>query len=224
MKPKAKTYQQKLGFEDSDLKLKKHDDIMFWLDLNIEKVINNLIGTKWTKLEIQNAYEVFNERKDEMISFLKKNIDKNDNHLKLEYLLKFKEIKELPKKPSVKIQNKIWEYPIISDRNNFTIGFIDMYVYYKLPKLIIGGVKYKDTYGGSISSIDDIKIPLNWEINYTNNKLCFEVKTKIDSLGELIRQIRHYQTYKKSYYIVICPDDKYKDTLREQNIGFYKSP
>lgn len=48
----------------------------------------------------------------------------------------------------------------------------------------------------------------------------FEVKTKIQSLGELIRQIRFYEEYKKGKYFVVSPESQYASLLNEQGIGF----
>jgi hypothetical protein len=51
-----------------------------------------------------------------------------------------------------------------------------------------------------------------------------EVKTEIPSLGELIRQMRAYQSYnqKSSYYIIVSPDDRHIETLHKQGFYFYK--
>lgn len=46
MKPKAQTYQQKLGFFDEDLKKPKHDEIMYWLDSNVENIMKDLMFKK----------------------------------------------------------------------------------------------------------------------------------------------------------------------------------
>jgi len=50
-KPKAQTMQQKMGFMDSDLGTQKHDEIMLWLDANIEAVIESITGNK---AEVEN--------------------------------------------------------------------------------------------------------------------------------------------------------------------------
>lgn len=57
----------------------------------------------------------------------------------------------------------------------------------------------------------------------------FEVKNKIPSLGELLRQMNFYKHYlgqqqfgPKVYFVVVSPVDDYKDILREQGILFYK--
>lgn len=52
-----------------------------------------------------------------------------------------------------------------------------------------------------------------------------EVKPSIPSLGELIRQINTYKAHRGSMetvFIVVSPDDKWKELLISQGIGFIK--
>ena len=107
----------------------------------------------------------------------------------------------VPDKPSVKIKEIIWEYAIISKNINskFVSGFIDMAVKIERPYLYIS--------------------PRN-NISYRNYMVFFEVKTKIQSLGELIRQIRFYEEYKQGKYFVVSPESQYASLLIEQGIGF----
>lgn len=45
MKIKAQTLQQRFGFQDDDLKSANHDEIMIWLDENIEVIMNGFLVT-----------------------------------------------------------------------------------------------------------------------------------------------------------------------------------
>lgn len=56
-------------------------------------------------------------------------------------------------------------------------------------------------------------------------RVFFEIKTKIPSFGDLLRQLkvyRTYLTYKKQVFVVICPDDSFADLIKEQGFFFYK--
>lgn len=55
-------------------------------------------------------------------------------------------------------------------------------------------------------------------------RICVEVKSKIDSAGELIRQIRMYEQYVRHVdsFVVVSPDDRFKSALESQGILFYK--
>jgi hypothetical protein len=51
----------------------------------------------------------------------------------------------------------------------------------------------------------------------------FEVKTRIPSLGELLRQMRTYQLHLGNVSLfVVCPDDRFAAPLKEQGIHFLK--
>lgn len=63
-----------------------------------------------------------------------------------------------------------------------------------------------------------------WDILENQATVCFEVKTRIDSLGEVIRQIRMYQAHVGAPFYVVCPDDRFRAALNEQKIGFIKCP
>lgn len=63
----------------------------------------------------------------------------------------------------------------------------------------------------------------------------FEVKPKIFSIGETIRQIQAYKhhvrgsntsmyDYSEKKFVIVSPDDRFKEIFKEQKIYFYKSP
>jgi hypothetical protein len=55
--------------------------------------------------------------------------------------------------------------------------------------------------------------------------VCFEAKTYIKSCGELIRQIRLYQTYQtRDVFVVVSPDSRHAALLEDQGIGFITYP
>lgn len=50
-----------------------------------------------------------------------------------------------------------------------------------------------------------------------------EIKSKILSVGETIRQLNFYKEYTNNqYWIIVSPDDRFKDFFEKQNIKFYK--
>jgi len=51
-----------------------------------------------------------------------------------------------------------------------------------------------------------------------------EAKTKLPSLGELMRQIQLYRTAFYGHVVVISPDDSFAEILAEQDIVFIKYP
>lgn len=49
-----------------------------------------------------------------------------------------------------------------------------------------------------------------------------EVKTEIPTIGDLIRQIQFYKKYMSGTWIVVSPDSRNSEILREQGIYFFK--
>lgn len=105
-----------------------------------------------------------------------------------------------------KITEVRWEHQIIYQSGTYRtiVGFIDIMV------SLEGRFYYKN--------------PVNDDDYETKNKVFIEVKTEIPSLGELIRQMRAYQSYEGTftYYLIVSPDDRHKKILNEQGFLFYK--
>jgi hypothetical protein len=231
-KPKAQTIQQRFGFMDEDLKKPKHDELMTWLNDNVEEKIFEWLNipSEWTKEEIEQAkrygtsnragkiqslqkelereksylgFDNNEERKrerDERISILEKQIEQASGSIR---------ISNTPNKPPVRITKKEWEKPIKS--NDYIIGFIDMVVHFQVPQISISLELTENGWSAK------------WISSYTGeNRINFEVKTEIPSLGELIRQINMYKSYGAKNIFVVAPDDTHKKTLQEQDIGFIK--
>lgn len=96
------------------------------------------------------------------------------------------------------IHDKRLEYPVIS---NQVIGFIDLYL------------------EGYISTPSQLP-------NTSRFHVALEVKSSIESYGDLVRQINFYRHYDRNYstWIVVSPDARFEIELKEQGIWFYKYP
>jgi hypothetical protein len=106
-----------------------------------------------------------------------------------------------------KITENKWEHQIIYTNGSYktVVGFVDIFAkvdgifFYKSGKEIIKERTYASIF--------------------------IEIKTEIPSLGELIRQLRAYQSYEgsyRTYYVVVSPDDSHIKILKEQGFYFYK--
>ncbi len=100
------------------------------------------------------------------------------------------------------IKQNVWEQEIIETTEYYAstkkqvVGFVDLYVQY---------LKAND------------RIEPAWPEVY------FEIKTTIPSVGELLRQLKYYQTFLgKRRFVVVSPDDSCADILQEQGFYFYK--
>jgi hypothetical protein len=81
--------------------------------------------------------------------------------------------------------------------------------------------------GTETSVIGFIDLRVDWETSpwrehwERQSPISFEAKTYIKSCGELIRQIRLYETYLPSdRFVVVSPDLRFAELLRSQRIGF----
>jgi len=91
------------------------------------------------------------------------------------------------------------ESPILG-YNNYNIGFIDLKV--------------------TLLETDDMKTPMNTKYR----SICIEIKPKIKSIGELIRQINLYRSHQKKYsdWIVVTKENGDSITLWKQGIRMYQ--
>ncbi|MEI6851268.1 MAG: hypothetical protein WCL06_00440 [Bacteroidota bacterium] len=183
---------------------------------------SNYIESKWTKNDIEKAKLDIEEKKKEYEA----------NKRKIKYLTEFPGLSEkLPARQKPKVIERIWEYTVTNQSSNprtgyqstkNVIGFIDMKVSITFTQLNVAGINLNQ---------QRISGKLDWTqtdiIDSRTGKICplnlfIEVKTKIQSLGELFRQLNTYKEYLSGDFIVICPDDSNKDTIINQGFKFYK--
>lgn len=146
---------------------------------------------------------------------------------KIKYLESWTDFDLLPPRPKILINSKVWELPVTTQSHNynsngskFTVGFIDMAVYFQIYHPFVDGFGGDERQGDKW--VSDVKDRIKIGFHQQQATVYIEAKTEINSLGELIRQIRHYKEYLPGSYYVLCPDDKHETTLREQQIGFIK--
>ena len=209
MKPKAQTMAQKFGFMDPELTTPEHDAIMLWLDktiveMNAKKIYGNHPDYKWKWDDIDKAHDAGLPQPLHLLQEGKITVD-----------------------PSVSIsaiKSKVWEAPIL-DRT-FTIGFADMRVAYCTCLLNVTSIleqvrKIESGTEGAFPIHITKSMPVSWDQLYRY----FEVKPSIPSLGEVIRQIRMYQTYTAgAEWWVVSPDTRFKEQLESQGIKFLAVP
>lgn len=113
---------------------------------------------------------------------------------------------DLPIKPNIKIIRKQWEPPITRGQSEILVAIPDMVVKYKAPMLLSDKEVFLEDYYA-------------W----------FEVKSRIVSLGEVVRQINIYRRYtmegshrrRDSWFLVSPkPSEDFIEILNEQRINF----
>jgi len=143
---------------------------------------------------------------------------------KIAFLEKYTLNNEIPAKPTITRIKKTWELPVTTATysNKYTIGFIDFAASFNVPVLEFAGLRFsrKDNFNTEKEYYDFDEKILGFTYYSLPKTIYIEVKTEINSLGDLIRQINQYKTYLVGDYYVLCPDSKYKELLQEQGIKF----
>ena len=250
-KPKAQTFQQKLGFFDEDLKKPKHDELMLWLDKNIKEIVNNLFNKPYEENEIQSIKQKTSEKCQFIIDYYERKITSLKNELnssesgkkilgilyqthtkeelpelisesekKLEFIRKFIANIVVPDKPEITNIHRKWELPVTTTNysSKYIVGFIDYAASFKIPKIELTGYSYGNEISTGKENCEIIIDRFGLNYSFIEQTILVEVKAEINSLGELIRQINHYKNYLNGDYYVLCPENKYKETLIEQGI------
>lgn len=228
--PKAKTHIQQLGFFDQDLNSSSHDQIMIWLQDNINQIINDLYYEPIEPWEIQNLVTSTKEKIEEHLpELIRRNQYRQEFEQYTDLINSLQEwdgseiLKRTWKRPAIRVCSVKWETCIErtgkSPGDKFTLGFVDMSVSFITARLVIKGLpeSYIDLRDISAYSIPRV------DIEEVYKEVYFEVKTRIQSVGALLRQINFYKSYKPGRYLVVSPDDRYKDLLASQDVGFVKA-
>lgn len=141
-----------------------------------------------------------------------RNIEKRDSACKLE--LEF---------PIVKTQ-KGYNY-----ENKHTVGFADVRATYDVRHFLstVGIAEANDNEKEEARrwNLSKVKVYSQGDFWSSTHIAYFEIKSKIPSLGDLVRQIRFYAQYTgDSPWFVISPDTRYKTAIESQDIGFILYP
>lgn len=243
-KTRISSLQEKMGFMDTDLTTPKHDEIMLWLEDNIETVIDQLlIDRKWKEEEIEKA-------RKEADAWVQGQLQKFD----FESLKNWKGLGDLPEKCRWNFtEQPEWEFPVSSGK--YIVGFLDMALEVEYNLFSVDFPEERECpppppppptpeeaarmaernkkistilAGGGIRINQPIfngegYIP-KWDIYRRRRGYLFEVKSAIPSLGELIRQIHLYEQYQQGFYVVVSPDTRYRKAIENQNIEFVEYP
>lgn len=221
-KVRATTLQQKFGFQDADLNTPAHDALMVWLDENVEGIIlqrySQRYPTIWTQEEIDAILtDARNELEQRLVSLKKQEEDARrfSEGIYKSYLQNYEDFKQFcenwnpgsPPARTASIHQKVWESPVVA-RNGFMVGFIDMKVTIEHNTVRVENGRWCEYQ--PFSTYEDVYL--------------LEIKPMLQSVGELVRQIRMYQEYQQGTYIVVSPDDRFASILAGQGIEFIKAP
>jgi hypothetical protein len=189
-------------FTDPDLHTPAHDAIMMWLEENAERLI----------FEYGQVEKSFNSACKNVSDTLLENtlpIKAVDNSVDLAIRAELDANVETA-----------WEYPL---RFGGGSRYVDMMVdvaWYEPRAYVATNAETK--WAGWFELSWDAKVLLV-EANRRRVKLACEVKPVIRSVGELIRQLRQYESSDWKV-AVVSPDDRFRDIIEKQGFIFIKAP
>lgn len=249
-KTRSTTLQSKLGFSDAELASEQHDAIVFWLDKNMDRILRSVIGfgnptwsINWAAPQAKSQPYITRCRAtlEEAIEQVGKQLTSDDSyedarrktqHMELRRALKIVagwEPLAVPHSPQFVVRYKKWEYAVAT-RTGYTVGFVDLRAGYEKDDHLtpIFGAednpyqereKWEPYAASWLADRVDRCAPC-WHVDRSRGDVSFEVKSHIKSAGEVIRQIRLYQEHSGDHFVVVSPDTRFTDILREQGIGF----
>ena len=223
--PKAKTLIERFGFKDPELTTPAHDEMFIVCMGSVQRIIDLVV-------ESDGRFECWRRMKQEL----------NDHELvylpsiypELGYTKK--DVFESLKAFAYVSDQTVPEKPIVA-KNNFIIGFIDLFIRAKVISDVENGHNpvYKEEYTnlnlgyGHYKEVIKSRFSLNDVYNrdleaiehlLTGFNILIEIKPSIRSVGELIRQIQTYRQFSRenTVYVVISKTTAFKDILAQSNI------
>lgn len=195
MKAKASTMAQRFGFADPDLTTPEHDSLLMWLDANVDAIVRERMG------ELDR--EVWH-RERTWDNYVFKPFKGALPQVVLDGLVAY------PLEPTTFRIEKKWECPILD--KSYTIGFCDMRVSIS-RKRENAAIELIDN--DLIKSIGGRTEKATWWM---------EIKPSIPSVGELVRQLRMYQSYTTGdKWFVVSPDTRWCSQIESQGFGFIEA-
>ena len=110
-----------------------------------------------------------------------------------------------------------------ADRNAADIAMLFLKLH-KQPQVWTDMEHVIKTDKGQIIGFVDLLIQANWGES-SERHIYIEAKTELDTLGNLLRQIRMYQAghiRHNSIFVVVAEDDRMADDLRRQRVEFLR--
>lgn len=195
-------------FKDPDLHTPMHDAIMLWLQDNAREIMfrhfemDKIIDDARQKVEVFRKLNSLTEEKSpDFDAAMSCSIDSLDVFVKWEVPVSF---------------HGGQRYIDMQIKTVLHVPTADMGGRYQEISKKIGGVWRTDTVFAS-----DGKSYLRSQSHKFN--LSCEVKSTIGSVGELIRQLRQYES-PGVLVAVVSPDDRFRDVIESQGFIFIKAP
>lgn len=201
---------RKQDFIDPDLKTPAHDAIMIWLHENAAAVVDQVFGVSGM-VDAARAAVLAALASDEMQPVA---------HKATEVMA-----------PRMIDVDCVWEHPV---SHNGGQRYIDLLI---TATAHLPGAEVNDEQrriprpGAKFGECDTVVCRVPW-LGFRSSRfaLACEVKPVIRSVGELIRQLRQYESWNRpggrghSRVAVVSPDDRFRSIIESQGFVFIKAP
>jgi len=217
----SKTLIERLGFNDKDLTTPEHDKMLLYLNQNWKDILVSL-----SIISIPSSIILMCPNRDyrdceisSQNTYSKKKCDwsweKNSCSFTSDLKSMQEELNEIRQIIRKRQIEKISMIPFISGivtiekaimSNQFNVGFIDFSV--EKVKFSIPEEKQRQYFHIAMGDIDQ--------------PLYFEIKPKIKSIGETMRQINMYRSHTPGIYIIMTKTKGMKELFKEQDVYIYE--
>ena len=240
-----RNYQLGLAFNDTDLKEPKHDEIMQWLTTWVKQEVNIRALFRPT---YRHRWHVTRHVLDEAAT---RQVADNPSHRRHQIEDNFyrrhsaKEVRfcgQWQDEPILRLgyQSSEWELPLSSGRGA-VMGFCDLYCQYEVGDSLHYVTTHlhsfqsqRTEYGIEQWNFGKVAETFSWQQQTAVLRMFFEVKTKIPSVGELMRQLQLYRTSRtirtatwigdvpaiNKMIVVAPPNNEAASVCREHRIPF----
>lgn len=244
--------QQQFGFPDEDLKTSLHDEIVLWLKQNALDLTKQI--TNWSEhldtTQVQRAEDSFRSELEKLKQHLEGDINESLQRMSEEdaetesYRSFFRKsaLERIEGQKKCLEQIKVWpgierpplrkievetrlEVPIIRERyKTFDIvGYADIVFAVSTEWPILFGLPKNES--GQFKHDVDLREKTKWQMRrHEPYKIAFDAKSKIPSLGELVRQLNTYKSFCTWPFYVVCPDDRFATEISDEGFGFIRYP
>jgi hypothetical protein len=130
----------------------------------------------------------------------------------------------VPPPPEIEVNSEM-EVPIKRDRYKTVdiVGYADIVFFLRTTRPHIFSFP-EDNFGKPAL---EINLPNHTRWNKIWNepqKIAFDAKSAIPSLGELIRQLKTYKTFCNWPFVIVSPDARFANEISDEGFGFIKYP
>lgn len=205
---KSREKVQQIGFWDTEVKSPDHDNVCLWAYHNAEAIFRAAYPEQFERDWIAHDMDTPAHNDVQRESILRASWD----------------FAKTTSRPNPRIAKRSLEYVLRSYTGvrgdiERIVGYADVLIETELPKV---GLTYTEQSDGRRDDVFS-GCELTWSTNRAP-RILVEAKSVLPTVGELMRQLQLYRTAFGGRIMVVCPDDRYAQILKEQGVLFMQYP